>query len=319
MAHEIDMSNGRENVAFIGVTPWHGLGVALEKDAAIDVWQKEAGLEWEAKKSPVTFEHENTTLTMENKNVLYRSDTHAPLGIVSGRYHIVQPAQVMDTYKQLTEDFNCQMEVAGSLKGGQVIWALASTGHDLELGDDKVKGYLLLTTTFDGSSSTTAKFTSVRVVCNNTLELSLNSSSASDVRIPHSRKYQKDEVMGELGLLGDSWKSYHKQVEDLASTKVGLAEAQQWLVNTFGDPKLPLEEQPSARVMRKVMALYMGAGYGATMDSARGTAWGLVNAATQVVDHSTTARTADSRLYSAWMSDGARLKTKAFKNALAMV
>jgi len=56
-------------------------------------------------------------------------------------------------------------------------------------------------------------------------------------------------------------------------------------------PTGPLPEQlPNERALRKVQELYEGRGRGSQLDSARGTAWGLLNAVTEYVDHERRAR-----------------------------
>jgi len=89
--------------------------------------------------------------------VLYRSDTKAPLSVVSNRYQIVQPREVLEFYRDLTEVSGYELETAGVLKGGRKFWALARTGQTTKLkGNDQVNGYLLLATSCDGTLATTA-------------------------------------------------------------------------------------------------------------------------------------------------------------------
>src|SRR3546814_20756798 len=108
------------------------------------------------------------------QKVLYRSDTKAPLAVVSKRFQVVQPGEILEFYRDLTEVGGFELETAGVLRGGRKFWALARTGQSVSLkGRDRVDGYLLLATACDGTLATTAQFTSVRVVCNNTLSIAL--------------------------------------------------------------------------------------------------------------------------------------------------
>ena len=59
----------------------------------------------------------------EEQRVLYRSDTHAPLSVVSQRYQEVQPKQILEFYRDLTEQSGFELETAGVLKVGR------SSGH----------------------------------------------------------------------------------------------------------------------------------------------------------------------------------------------
>jgi hypothetical protein len=97
MAHLIESTNGKAEIAYAGQKPWHGLGQQLTADASIDVWRKEAGLDWEAKLSPIMFTWDGQNYSeMENQKVIYRNDTNKPLGVVTDRYKVHQPAEVLD-------------------------------------------------------------------------------------------------------------------------------------------------------------------------------------------------------------------------------
>lgn len=47
-----------ETMAYAGVTPWHGLGNQLTQKQPIEVWQREAGMDWAIQESPVHFKAE---------------------------------------------------------------------------------------------------------------------------------------------------------------------------------------------------------------------------------------------------------------------
>lgn len=84
-----------------------------------------------------------------------------PLSVVSNRYKVVQPHEVLHFYKDLVSAGGFELETAGVLKGGRKLWALAKTGHEARIkGNDRIKAYLLsLATSCDGTLCTTAQFT----------------------------------------------------------------------------------------------------------------------------------------------------------------
>jgi hypothetical protein len=59
----------------------------------------------------------------------YRSDTKAALSVVSSRYQVVQPKEILEFYRDLTEISGFELETAGVLKEGKKIWALAKTNQ----------------------------------------------------------------------------------------------------------------------------------------------------------------------------------------------
>ena len=88
---------------------------------------------------------------------------------------MVQPREVIDFFKSLVETQDMELETAGALANGKRVWALAKTGRDFTINgvNDTLLAYLLLATSYDKQFSTTGQFTSIRVVCQNTLSFSL--------------------------------------------------------------------------------------------------------------------------------------------------
>lgn len=309
-----------QTMAYTGATPWHGLGQQLPPGLDIEEWRIAAGLNWEYQKSIVRFSAGEAIGTFGNRFVLHRSDTKMPLSIVSNRFQVVQPGEVLEFFRDLVDAGGFTLETAGVLKGGERIWALAKTGHETRiLGQDPIKGYLLLITSVDTQLATTAFFTSVRVVCNNTLEMAVNADGSSRIKVPHSRTFDPIKVKQDLGLLDAGWTLFEQQVNELATRRVTLSEAKRWLIATFGDAEKPLEEQPNVRLMKPVLELFNGRALGSNMRSSDHTAWGLVNAVTQFMDHERPARSTDNRLNSAWTGNGAEYKRKAWTEALKLV
>lgn len=321
MAHELASSN---DIAYVGETPWHGLGNKLPKNQPIEVWQKSAGMDFEIKQTDVLFNAANGDGNLLNlrsnpdATVLYRSDNNEALSVVSKRYKVVQPKDVLGFYRDLVSVGGFELETAGILKGGKKLWALARTGQETLLpGLDKVKAYLLLATSCDGSLATTAQFTSVRVVCNNTLQISLGQNKGA-VRVPHSTTFDPVAVKQELGLGMTAWEEFMVSIKAMANRPVNKFEAMSYLVNVLGDPALPLNEQPNQKAIQTVYGLYSGEGRGSKLQSANGTAWGLVNGITEYVDIHRRARNQDYRLDSAWFGQGAQIKQRGLAAAMAL-
>ena len=67
---------------------------------------------------------------------------------------------------------------------------MAKTGQSMALkGNDVTNGYILLATACDGTLATTAQFTSIRVVCNNTLAVALANGNRGVVKVPHNTSF----------------------------------------------------------------------------------------------------------------------------------
>lgn len=318
------MAHHLEQMAYVGATPWHGLGNQIDIHQPIEVWAKQAGMDWQIREAPVCFMTADgddpgaVGLFPENK-VLFRSDTYAPLSVVGHRFKVVQPSEILEFYRDLTEVSGFELETAGVLKGGRKIWALARTGQSSTLkGNDVTNAYLLLATACDGTLATTAQFTSIRVVCNNTLAVALGSSNGA-VKVPHSTSFDAMAVKRQLGISVSTWDSFKFRMKELSECKVQEHEAANYLRRAFAPQVVSASKGANERAMAKVLSLFQGHGKGADLASAKGTAFGLLNAVTEYVDHERRAHSSDHRLDSAWFGQGAALKEKALEQALLMI
>ncbi|RTL29137.1 MAG: DUF932 domain-containing protein [Burkholderiales bacterium] len=323
MAHLI------EKMAYAGQAPWHQLGHALPPKQPIEVWAQHAGMDWSICEAPVRYLAERSgslgaIQTVDDHKVLYRSDTKAALSVVGARYQVVQPQTVLEFYRDLTEVSGFELETAGVLKGGRKFWALAKTGKSAALkGQDVVHGYILLATSCDGTLATVATPTTVRVVCNNTLAVALRGISQA-VKVPHSTRFDAQTVKHKLGIAVSQWDSFMYRMKALSTRKVKSHESVNYFLKVLcqsepSDAGVNTPGLANERALKSVQALYEGQGKGALLTSAQGTAWGLLNAVTQFVDHERRARSQDHRLDSAWFGQGAVLKQRALNHALQLV
>lgn len=318
MAHELFIGQeGKAAMAYVGAAPWHGLGQQLTENSPIEVWAREAGMDYFIEEAPVEYTVNDLHKSYPGRKVLFRNDTGVALSVVSDRYKVVQPLEVLEFFRNLTDQHGWQLETAGVLYQGQKYWALARTGAEVRImGQDLLKGYVLLATSCDGTLRTLAKRTSVRVVCNNTLTYAA-ANGEPEIRISHASNFDATAVQNELGI-GDAWADFAAHAAELAIRKVSNQEAINYVLNIFGDKMKPIEEQASINTIAQVLRLFDGDGKGSDLQSARGTAWGLVNAVTEYVDHHK-GRDQSRRLDAAWFGKGGDLKVQAYDEALKLI
>lgn len=337
MAHLI------EQMAYVGATPWHQLGHQLPPKQPIEVWAQKAGMDWTICETPVRYQTEvaddqpsgtssSTLIAFPDQKVLYRSDTKEPLSVVGGRYQVVQPRTVLEFYRDLTEISGFELETAGVLKAGKKFWALARSGRESVLkGNDVVKGYILLATSCDGTLATTATPTTVRVVCNNTLSIALDGAVGA-VKVPHSTAFDAEAVKKQLGIAVSGWDSFMYRMKHLSERKVKSRESMNYLLKVLSPTDAGLQAKSPARsrqadiqgmanerALKKVLEMFEGKGRGAELGAAKGTAWGLLCAVTEYIDHERRARSQEYRLDSAWFGQGATVKQRALDAALQLV
>jgi phage/plasmid-like protein (TIGR03299 family) len=332
MAHELHFKNGRASMAFTsGRTPWHGLGTDMPAGSSIDDWRRLAGMDFTILEAPARFEANGELRQFPRRKVLYRNDNAAPLGLVSDGYRVVQPGEVMDFFRDLTAEAGFTMETAGVLYDGQKYWALARVAKDAFVRDprDRIKPYLLLTTSCDGTMATQARLTTVAVVCQNTLTMA--TVGKPEVKVTHRATFDADDVKAQLGISADQAQAAFDETMDtfrkLASAPLGGFDMVDLTLRAFGhDPdkmeRKQLEEAAGSRNVALVgTAAMTGRGLLGAEIPGRGanTAWGWLNAVTQYADHAAKAKSQSHRLDSAWFGEGDKVKRRALQLAVEYV
>ena len=335
MSHEITIRrNGKAEMAYTGAAPWHGLGSHLENGGTIEEWIVAAGMDYRVLRSVVRFATERNPsvadfLALNDKHVLFRSDNKTPLAVVSDVYKVVQPKEILEFFRDLVEEMGFTLETAGTMHGGKKYWALARVTSDEGILDsaDKVGGYLLLSTSADGTTPTTGRFTTVRVVCKNTLAAAFGQAKAG-FSLTHRSRFDPIEAKRELGITGvqDAFAEQMQTFRRLASTKLSantMTELTLKLLAGGADAFKQLDQDAVLKLAKKRPAAMIGtmAGtgqglMGADMRGGNGTAWAWLNAVTQYVDHAARAGSVDNRLQSAWFGPGNSLKQEALVMAM---
>jgi phage/plasmid-like protein (TIGR03299 family) len=323
MAHEITKrADGFNEMAFVGETPWHGLGQQLIEGASIEQWQKAAGLDWTIESSPVRYEIGDQTgisIPYEGQNVLYRSDNKMPMSVVSNRYKPVQPAEVLEFFRDLVEESGFKIHTAGTLRGGKRMWALAETGKFAEVcPDDGIGGFLLLSTSADKTLATTARFTTIRVVCNNTLTAATQNGDHC-VSLPHSAKFDHEKMKLKLGTAVESFGAFMEMAKFMQKQKMNVHKAEDFL-KAFIAPMSQIKDDEynitENRAFIKILNLFEGEAKG--IELVGYTKWGMLNAVTEYFDHHAPSKTIDSRLDSTWFGNGERAKNQAVELLLTI-
>lgn len=327
MAHNIDMTNGRANIAFLGSRKnvWHGLGQEMVPGMTIEQWQAAAGLDWSAVKVPALADCSALGLglgheTIADRSFIVRSDNAAPLGYVSGEeeakgYRIVQPRDVLAWFAEyIAVDSRFELDTAMSLKGGSLICATAKFNGDSDVMGESHKARLLMSTSFDGSYSTTNSMTMTRVVCNNTLDVALTDKRAL-VKTRHSTKFQAEQVARELANLADSIQAYKAMAQAMASHHLADTDIAAFFRACLDIPANATRDDISTKKANQFEAL--GIAYARTLQQGteKGTAWAAFNAVTDYADHDKTTRNGaspeEARFLSSQFGSGKALKAKA--------
>lgn len=154
--------------------PWHGLGTRIETAPTSEDAIVAAGLDWNVIQEPV-YTSEGVLIPGYKANI--RDTDRKVLGMVTNKYKIVQNKDAFSFTDSLLGE-GVRYETAGSLASGKRVWMLARL-EDRQITDEKISPYLVFTNNHDGTGAVKVAITPVRVVCQNTLNLALQTAERS--------------------------------------------------------------------------------------------------------------------------------------------
>ncbi len=318
MAHMLEMIDGKAQMAYTGDVPWHGLGVKVSNDLTPAQMLKAAGLDWTV--DPVElFAEVGSKRLPTGHRALVRSSDQRVIEVITDDWNPVQNEAAFEFFNDFVAHGDMSMETAGSLKDGKIVWALAKVKESFDLfgGKDRVDAYLHFTNPHQYGQSIDVRFTPIRVVCNNTLTLSLNQKSKNMVKVSHRREFDPDQVKEALGIAKQKLAKYKEMAEFLSQKQYSNENVVDYFKRIFPvltaktDSKKELSNSAERGLEIVKFDNQPGAEYG------KGSWWEVYNAVTYMTDHEI-GRSVDARLTSAWYGANKNLKVRALELAVEM-
>jgi len=323
MAHELEIVNGEAKMAYAGSLPWHGLGTQVDPEISVDEMMVAAGLDWEVKKTPIYTQlydpktQKTDRIKVPSKWALTRTSDNKVMTISGDNWRPTQNKEAFEFFREFCEVGGAKMETAGSLKGGQHVWALAKLGNGFTLPNgDRTEGYLLFSLPHVVGSSIQVRTTSVRVVCNNTLTYSLNGGTQSEYRQNHMCDFDFSRAREVVDMANQNLAAQGDFAKQLQQIKMDKFDAMVFFNSLISQEALDragatemLEAIDTQLGKRSRMGQFMNSymnGAGAEQESA----WGVLNGITHWTDHGAGDKQ-DKRLVDSWWGHNYRLKAVA--------
>lgn len=226
---------------------WHGLGTRVEEAPSSADALRLAGLDWQVVQQPIYTEGKEP-ISGYKANV--RDSDRKVLGVVSERYRIIQNEEAFSFTDALLGQ-GVRYETAGSLQEGRKVWLLARLPREYIMSGEHISPYLVFSNTHDGSGAVKVALTPVRVVCNNTLNLALDTAKRSwsmihtgnirdKIKEAEDTLFRAEKYMERLG----------KELEDLRGREVTDGQIREYI-----EQLLPIEEDATPIQSRNIIRL----------------------------------------------------------------
>jgi len=316
-----------QTMAYHGDVPWHGIGKSVPMGLGAEQMIRAAGLDWAVELRPARGASKINRKGEYSRYEVVRvprpasRETEVLLGVVSRRYQPLQNADAFEFFDPIVGDKKAYFETAGALGEGERIWVMARMPGAMEIvpGDECMK-YLLLSNTHSGDGSVIVKFTSVRVVCQNTLMLAMKDGQKA-YRVRHSKKMQfkLEELAGFLALTQDVFLNAEEKFKRLAKVQMIGDRLDNYLEAVF--PRSAIQKKNGTHPARwDFLHEIFAKEPDLQLPGVRGTLWGAYNAITMFEDYQQPKgeEQPEQRLDRAWFGGGADIKVKALDKAIEL-
>lgn len=220
------MAANVETMFYTRKKPWHGLGTRVEEAPASAEALRLAGLDWQVNQVPI---YTGSMEKVHGYRANIRDTDRRVLGVVTDRYKIIQNDEAFAFTDELL-GAGVRYETAGSLQGGKKVWLLARLPQEFIISGDRISPYLIFSNTHDGSGAVRAAITPVRVVCNNTLNLALNTAKRSWSMIHTGNIKDKIQEAKDTFIMADRYmESLGKEFERLRRQKMTDKQVQEYI------------------------------------------------------------------------------------------
>ncbi len=302
MAHELETQNGVASFASFREPAWHGLGTVFTEEKNTTEMLAAANLNnWNVRlvdvKIPNTLSSDKEYQYVVRTNPTDKSQTDV-LGIVGQRYHVLQNEELFSFGDNIL-DGGGRWETAGSIRGGRVVFGSLALERETVLDPtgvaDKVKTYLLINTSHDGSIAIQASITPVRVVCANTLNLALGAKRGKNAikqsfKIRHTQTAEgKIQVAREtLGLANKYMDAFDVMAKAMIEKEITAQQFNEIILAAY--PKPDKDTKGAIKKWENKVDVINDIYTGEFNGMIANTAWGAFNALTERLDWHRAAR-----------------------------
>jgi len=312
MAHQV------ETMAYAGEVPWHGLGVPVSNDLTPTQMMEKAGVDWNVREVESFIEFDGKRMPTGQKSLVRETDGRI-LTNVGENWNPVQNSEAFDFFAEYVNVGDMEMHTAGSLKDGQIVWALAKVKDSFELFDgDRVDSYLLFSNPHQYGKSIDVRFTPIRVVCNNTLTFALDSMSDRQVKVGHRTIFDASSVKETLGIATDTMQKYKEVASFLGSKRFTQDTYIEYLNSVFprtSDKRIKSGMDKIEQMSRNAKLCYDALEQQPGAEYAEGSWWQAFNSVTFITDH-VQGRNQENRLANSWFGYNQTRKREALKSAI---
>ena len=298
-----------ESMFSVRQMPWHQEGIVLGDYPG--TWAEArvlAGLDWDPVPATIyaaTGMNPDDSVhyePIEGWKSISRSDTGAVLSLNKDTYTVIGHGEMGEIVEAVLAQPNVKWETAGVLDSGRAVWCLALLDEPIELpGDDSpTLPYLAITNRHDGTAACALRATAVRIVCANTFraaELEVERTGAT-LSFIHKSSWRNrlDEARRAVTGARTEIHRYTEMAQELLGIPITRKQRELFVTEFIPMPPAGLVTDRVARNVEEARQALRLIFESKTTEQVACTAYGLLQAAGEYLDHVRGARSWETRL-----------------------
>ena len=307
-----------ETMAYAGQSPWGDIGTQVSNDLSPQQIMEKADLNWSVDKVKTYADYQGEKIPT-GLEALVRSSDNKILTQVGKNWEPCQNETAFEFFNEYCLEGGMDMESAGSLKGGKMVWALAKIKESFDVvKGDQVDSYLLFSNPHEYGKSIDVRFTPIRVTCMNTLAMAIKGSAVNGMKVNHRKAFDPQIVKETMGIAHEKFEQYKEVAKFLSKKRFDSQSLIQYYNEVFPRTYKGKDEvivsayddlTTNGQKAFDVLQSQPGANF------AQGSWWQALNSVTYLTDH-VMGREADSRMTSSWFGANANRKAVAVSKAI---
>ena len=286
-------------------TTWHAIGKNVQECKDMEQVLKASGLDYKVEKRPVFMRSEfglpeNANWSnIPNRFVTVRTSDEKPYDVVSDKYEIIQNRDAFDFVNYMGDDL--QFEKAGETANGMVY--IIGKLPEVNILGDKFIPHVIFRNGFGGKTKITAAITPLRMVCQNQFNFAFkNANNAITIRHVRNAEAKLEEARETLKLCADYMGELNIMAERFAAMKISANQMERVINYLFPIPEDTRINPMKRKSLEDARTAFTIAHEQEDNRNFKGTAWGLVNAYTDMVTHKEPAGKRDDRFEGKFMN-----------------
>ncbi|PKV88184.1 DUF932 domain-containing protein [Streptomyces sp. TLI_146] len=303
------MSANVESMFSVREMPWHREGLVLDQHPTTWAEARQlAGLTWdpitESVYELVSIDGHGQPLyrPIEGWQRIARSDTSATLWINRDSYAVIDHREMGEIVEAVLKQPNVSWETAGSLDEGRSVWCLALLDEPIVLPGDAspTLPYLAITNRHGQPGGCTLRATAVRIVCANTFRAAEleGDRTGTTFSFVHKHGWRNRVVQAREAVTGarQEMRAYEALATELLGISITAQQRELFVREFIPMPPAGLVTDRVARNVEEARAAIRDVLASPTTAPVAHTAYGLVQAAGEYLDHVRRSRTWETKL-----------------------